>query len=147
MLPNRSQPVRASRIGPGMPWLLLLLLGSVAGVGYVGEKYTVYTLGQDKKRYENLLDDACHKTARLRVELDTMQVPRTLESRIKELNLGLVQPQPEQILRLVEPTAGGTAGRSGTEPFVNQGAGAQPPRPQAPASYALAPAMRSSLPR
>ena len=46
------------------------------------------------------LDEEIEK---LRKQLGTLRSPQYLEKRIKDLNLGLVAPQPSQIWRLNEP--------------------------------------------
>ena len=44
-----------------------------------------------------------------RKQLANMRSPWFLETRIKELNLGLVLPQPNQVWRLTEPVRGAPA--------------------------------------
>ena len=43
---------------------------------------------------------------KLRRQIALLHSPQYIEGRIKDLNLGLIQPQPAQIWRLTEPPAG-----------------------------------------
>jgi hypothetical protein len=83
--------------------LLCLLIGG-SGVGYVWQKNQIYDLGQQIRRREIHLKDLEDQNEKLRRQMAFMRSPPFLEARIKELNLGLVPPQPSQVWYLKEPT-------------------------------------------
>ena len=85
----------------------LITCASIAaiGVGYVWQKNQIYDLGQQMKKRETNLRALQDQNEKLRKQLAAMRSPKFLETRVKELNLGLVQPLPGQILRLAEPLA------------------------------------------
>jgi hypothetical protein len=82
--------------------LLCLFIGG-SGVGYVWQKAGIDQLGREIKARETKLRGLINKNEAGRRQLAAMQSPPVLEMRNKELNLGLVMPQPGQVLRLVEP--------------------------------------------
>jgi transposase len=82
--------------------LLCLLIGG-SGVGYVWQKDQIRRLGQQIKEREIHLAQLQEENEKRRKQLATLRSPAFLEARIKELNLGLVQPQLSQIWRLSEP--------------------------------------------
>jgi cell division protein FtsB len=95
------------RLVPAM-WaaVICLLLGSSA-IGYVYQKNQIIELGRQIQKSEQRLTVLRDNNAKLRKQLLTLQSGVYLEKRVKELNLGLVQPVQSQILTLVEmpPTA------------------------------------------
>ena len=103
MARNRKHESAAIRFGPTLKALLLCLLIGGAGVGYVWQKDQIYQLGRQIKQREVRLRDLGDQNEKLQKQLGTMRSPGLLETRIKELNLGLVQPDPTQIWRLPEP--------------------------------------------
>jgi len=72
-------------------------------VGYVWQKNQIYELGKQIKQRELRLASLEDQKEKLNKQLATMRSPSFLENRIKELNLGLTQPQPSQVWRLKEP--------------------------------------------
>lgn len=84
--------------------MLCLLIGG-SGVGYVWQKNQIYELGRQIARREARLKEQREQNEKFAKQLEIMRSPRSLESRIKELNLGLSLPQPAQVLRLPEPAA------------------------------------------
>ena len=105
MARNRKNQAAAIRFGPALKAFVLCLLLGGSGVGYVWQKNQIYDLGQQMKKRETTLRGLQDQNEKLRKQLAAMRSPKFLESRVKELNLGLVQPQPGQILRLPEPSA------------------------------------------
>jgi hypothetical protein len=103
MARNRKYQSAAIRFGPAVKAFLLCLLIGGSGVGYVWQKDQIALLGRQIKRREIRLSDLKDQNEKLRNQLETMRSPRCLEARIKDLNLGLVQPLPAQIWRLREP--------------------------------------------
>jgi hypothetical protein len=103
MARNRKYKTAANRFGPALKAFLLCLLMGGSGVGYVWQKDQLAQLGRQIKKHELRLAELKEQNEKLKNQLETMRSPRFLEARIKELNLGLVQPAPVQIWRLTEP--------------------------------------------
>jgi len=97
----------AVRLVPAL-WaaVICLLIGSSA-IGYVYQKNQIIELGRQIQKSEQRLAVLRDSNAKLRKQLLTLQSSVYLEKRVKELNLGLVQPAQSQILTLMEmpPTA------------------------------------------
>ncbi len=100
---NRKTQSAASRFGPALKAFILCLLIGGSGVGYVWQKDQIDRLGKQILQRERRLGEVQEQNEKLRKQLGTMRSPRFLEMRIKDLNLGLVPPQPSQIWRLPEP--------------------------------------------
>jgi uncharacterized protein HemX len=103
MARNRKNGSSAIGFGPVLKALLLCLLIGGAGVGYVWQKEQIDSLSRQ-------IDERGVRLARLADEnqnrerqLADLRSVRCVEARIKELNLGLAQPSPTQIWRMVEP--------------------------------------------
>ncbi len=107
MARNRKSQSAALRFGPALKAFLLCLLIGGSGVGYVWQKDQINRLGRQIKRNEVRLADLQQQNEKLRKQLGAMRSPKFLEMRIKELNLGLVPPQPSQVWRLSEPARDG----------------------------------------
>jgi hypothetical protein len=105
MARNRKSQSAALRFGPALKALLLCLLIGGSGVGYVWQKEQIAKLGHELKSRETRLNSLEEQNEVLRKQLANMRSPRFLQMRIKEANLGLVPPEPGQILRLSEPGA------------------------------------------
>lgn len=103
MAKNRKYQSAAIRFGPAVKALLLCLLIGGSGVGYVWQKSQIADLGKQINERESRLRDLGAQNEKLRRQLATMRSPRYLELRIKELNLGLMQPPPSHVWRLPEP--------------------------------------------
>jgi hypothetical protein len=115
MARNRKHESAAIRFGPTLKALLLCLLIGGAGVGYVWQKDQIYQLGRQIKHREVHLRELVDQNEKLRKQLGTMRSPALLEARIKELNLGLVQPEQAQVWRLPEPSAEAPAPHPGQQ--------------------------------
>lgn len=74
-------------------------------MGYVGQKTQLNTLGAQYRELELRLDRLRRENAARARVLDSLQSPVELEMRIKQMNLGLVPPQPDQVVHLVERIA------------------------------------------
>lgn len=105
MARNRKYQSAVIRFGPAVKAFLLCLVIGGAGVGYVWQKNQIYQLGQQIRRRELRLSDLQDQNEKLKRQLAMMRSPQYLDMRIKELNLGLVAPQPSQVWRLSEPAA------------------------------------------
>ena len=103
MARNRKYRSAAIRFGPAIKAFLLCLLIGGSGVGYVWQKDQIHTLGDQIKRREIRLKELRDQNEKLRNQLATMRLPKSLEARIKELNLGLGLPQQAQVWRMDEP--------------------------------------------
>ena len=104
MAKNRKHQSAAIRFGPALKAFLLCLLIGGSGVGYVWQKNQIYDLGQQIRKRELRLTELQNQNEKLRRQLGQMRSPGFLGERIKELNLGLVRPQPSQVWYLEEPT-------------------------------------------
>jgi uncharacterized protein HemX len=104
MARNRKYRTAASRFGPALKAFLLCLLIGGSGVGYVWQKDQIRRLSQQFKDRENRLKQLEDENEKRRQELARMRSPASLEAQIKKWNLGLVQPQLSQVLRLNEPS-------------------------------------------
>lgn len=110
MAKNRKNQMAPVRFGPALKALLLCLFLGGSGVGYVGQKSQLSVLGAQLKDLETRLDRLRRENAERARRLEAMQTLSELEARIKQMNLGLVAPQPEQIVHLVEWTGDRAAG-------------------------------------
>ena len=102
MARNRKYQSAAIRFGPALKAFLLCLLIGGSGVGYVWQKNQIFDLGQQIRKREKILADLEKQNDQLRRQLAWMQSVKYLEGRIKELNLGLVPPEPAKIWWLRE---------------------------------------------
>jgi len=113
---NRKNGSAARFVPAAKAALICLLLGGSA-IGYVYQKNQIHELGrqiqQRERQWANLRDD----NIKLQKMLQTLQSTTHLEQRVKALNLGLVQPAPNQILTIVEVPAASTPLR---EPLYQQ---------------------------
>ncbi len=105
MARNRKSQSAAIRFGPALKAFLLCLLIGGSGVGYVWQKEQIDKLGQQRKSRELRLEALEKLNEVLRKQLANTRSPRFLERQIKEAKLGLVPPEPSQILQLSEPAA------------------------------------------
>jgi hypothetical protein len=102
MPPNRKRNENGVRYGALLKSLLLCTMIGGAGVGYVWQKQQVYALGKQRKQTEMRLEEFRRQNDRLVRNLSLLQSPRYLEDQVKQLNLGLVPPTPEQVCYLSE---------------------------------------------
>jgi hypothetical protein len=105
MARNRKYQSAAIRFGPAVKAFLLCVLIGGSGVGYVWQKGQIVELGQQIRRRELRLTEQQEQNEKLKKQLAMLHSPQFLETRIKELNLGLAVPQPSQVWRLNEPGA------------------------------------------
>ncbi|MFO1497415.1 MAG: hypothetical protein U1G07_03290 [Verrucomicrobiota bacterium] len=99
---NRKHQTAAMRFGPALKALSLCAFLGGSGVGYVWQKDQINTLGEQLRRAERRLEDLRGRNERLGRILATMQSPAEIEARIRRSDLGMIAPQPDQIVRLVE---------------------------------------------
>ncbi|MBI2947091.1 MAG: hypothetical protein HYY23_05560 [Verrucomicrobia bacterium] len=98
---RKTQPI-VIRFGPALKGCLVCLFIAGMAIGYVGQKNQLQVLGGQFRDLENRLGKLRRENVLRARILDSLQTPSELEARIKQMNLGLVAPQPEQIVRLVE---------------------------------------------
>ena len=102
MAKNRKHQTAAVRFVPALQAALVCLLIGGSAVGYVWQKNQIHDLGRQIRESEIKLEKLREGNGKLSRQLMTLRSPQMLERRIKELNLGLVQPAPSQMLRIVE---------------------------------------------
>jgi cell division protein FtsB len=103
MAQNRRHQAASVRFGPAVAVVLICLLLGGSGVGYVWQKSQIKDLGDARKKREQRLAELQLNNEKLRRQLALLRSPAFLDRRVRELNLGLVPPQPSQVLRLPEP--------------------------------------------
>lgn len=106
MAANRRNQSAALRFGPVVKVILLFLLAGGSALGFVWQKDQINRLAVEYKAREEMRDKLVTENELKRRQLAQMRSPEFLEWRIKELNLGLMPPQPSQVLRLPEPVPG-----------------------------------------
>ena len=90
-----------------MPALKAALLCSLIGgscVGYVVQKNKIFELGQQIGARQQKLEKLKKENRALADRLASMQLPQRLAERVKDLKLGLVPPQPAQIIWIADPS-------------------------------------------
>ena len=103
MAKNRKHQSAAIRFGPALKAFLLCSLICGSALGYVWQKSQIDQLGLQIKKRETRLKELQDQNEKLRRQMAFMRSPPFLEARIKELNLGLVPPQPSQVWYMKEP--------------------------------------------
>lgn len=93
--------------------LLLCLFFGGSGVGYVWQKNQIYELSRQRRHDEVQLEELRRQSHQYAAQLAILTTSQELDARVKQLNLGLGPPQPEQVLHLAEwvPVSGATAVR------------------------------------
>ena len=107
----------AVRFVPALKAVLLCTLIGGSCVGYVMQKKKIFELGQQIGESQRRLDKLKKENQVLADRLAAMQSPQRLAERVKELKLGLVPPQRQQIVWISEqpsaspgwPSAGSNA--------------------------------------
>jgi len=100
MARNRKHQSAAIRFGPAIRTLLICLLIGGSGVGYVWQQNQLLELGKLKGEKEKRLNTLRMQNSQLARQLTELQSLKSLESRVRELKLGLTLAQPAQIVRL-----------------------------------------------
>jgi hypothetical protein len=90
---------------PGVKAALICLLLGGSAIGYVYQKNQLIELGKQIQKGEQRLKVLNDQNAQFARSLSTLQSTFYLEQRVKQLNLGLVQPAQSQILTIVEVPA------------------------------------------
>ncbi len=111
---NRKHQTAALRFGPALKALSLCLFLGGSGVGYVWQKEQINVLGDRIRRSEIRYERLRRQNDQLVRVLASLQSHAEIEKQIKKLDLGLIAPQPDQIVKLTDAL-------SGTEVFGNGG--------------------------
>ena len=104
MARNRKYEPAAIRFGPALKAFFLCLMIGGSAVGYVWQKNQILQLGDQLRRSETRLDQVKVLNKRLETQLQGLRDPRYLKQKIKDYNLGLVEPSRSQICLLPEPS-------------------------------------------
>jgi hypothetical protein len=122
MARNRRNQTAAVRFGPALKAIGLCLFLGGSGLGYVWQVDQIHTLGEELKRSEMVYEKLHRQNQIMSRVLATLQSPAELEARIKQMNLGLVAAEPDQIVRLLEtpPAPEGPASDSLDQRHVEQ---------------------------
>ena len=105
MSANRRNHSGAVRLVPALKAVLLCLLIGGSCVGYVVQKNQIYELGQQLGARQQKLERLKKENQALADRVASLQLPQRLAERVRELKLGLVPPQPAQMLWITEPPA------------------------------------------
>lgn len=100
---HRRNQSGAVRFVPACKAILLCALIGGSCVGYVLQKNKIYELGQQLGIRQQRLEKLRKENQVLAERLASMQLPQRLAERARELNLGLMPPQPSQMLWIAEP--------------------------------------------
>jgi cell division protein FtsB len=120
MAKNRRHQSAAIRFGPALKAFLLCALIGGSGVGYVWQKSQISELGQQISKRERNLVQLQDQNKKLRDQLAMLRSPAKLDQRVRELNLGLSEPQASQIWRVSEPPADPRENRETAQQLVAQ---------------------------
>ena len=99
---NRKKRGSTVRFGPALKAVLICLVTCSLGLGYVWQKQQINSLGQQIKENEITLEELKRENKRRSDNLAYLMSPQELDARLRELNLDLVVPKPEQIVVLQE---------------------------------------------
>lgn len=110
MSANRRNHSGAVRLVPALKAVLLCSLIGGSCVGYVVQKNKIYELGQQLGARQQRLERLRKENQVLADRVASLQLPQRLSERVRDLKLGLVPPQPAQMLWITEtpPIAPGT---------------------------------------
>jgi cell division protein FtsB len=107
MTANRRNGVKPVRFGPLLGLVLAFIFASGAGLGNIWHRNRNQQLGRQVAQKRAELEAWRLQNQTLERQLEVLRSHPYLARRAQELDLGLVMPQPEQILRLpANPAAG-----------------------------------------
>lgn len=99
MRKSRKSPASILRFGPLMLTGLLCAFFAASGIGYVWHRNRNEQLLRDNAQQRRLLEALHKENQELEAQLQAMTRPDVLFARARAM--GLVQPEPSQILRVV----------------------------------------------
>jgi len=114
---NRKHQTAAVRFGPALKALGLCVFLGGSGVGYVWQKDQINILADRLKVSESRYYQLRRQNDRLGRVLAMLQSHSEIEAQIKRIDLGLVAPQPDQIVRLIEQPLPASMPTSNDEPL------------------------------
>ncbi|MFM1768450.1 MAG: hypothetical protein RJA22_979 [Verrucomicrobiota bacterium] len=126
---SRRQQSGAVRLVPAVKAVLLCTLIGGLCVGYVLQKNQIYELGQQKGQREARLKRLRQENQLLSDRLAAMQLPHRLAERVATLRLGLLPPQPSQVIWMTETPAIVRATNHAGRFYVQQGRKGPVPAP------------------
>ena len=100
---NRKKNGSNVRFGPALKAVLICLITCGLGLGYVWQKQQINTLGGQIKENEIKLEELRRVNKDLGDRLAYLMSPQELDARLRQLNLDLQVPLPQQIVVLVDP--------------------------------------------
>lgn len=100
-LPETPKTTRGV-LGAALKTLFVCCFVTASGLGYIWQKSEIYKLGQRQKQSEARLEQARRRLETRAREYAEMSSPRELDSRVKKMNMGLILPQPNQIVRMMD---------------------------------------------
>lgn len=100
--PRRHQSGAVRFVPAAKAVLLCSLIGGFC-VGYVLQKNKIFELGQQIGQRQQKLERLRKDNQLLADRLAAMQLPQRLAERVVQLKLGLVPPQPGQVIWITEP--------------------------------------------
>ena len=103
MAANRRNQSGAVRFVPAVKAVLLCSMIGGFCVGYVLQKNKIFELGQQIGQRQQKLERLKKENQNLADRLSTLQLPQRLAERVRDLKLGLVPPQPSQVIWVAEP--------------------------------------------
>jgi len=112
---NRKKRSSTVRFGPALKAVVICLVTCSLGMGYVWQKQQINSLGQQIKENEITLEELKRENKRRGDNLAYLMSPQELDARLRQLNLDLVVPKPEQIVVLQELRGINSVYRSKTE--------------------------------
>ena len=118
MANNRRNQSGAVRFVPALKAVLLCTLIGGSCVGYVLQKNKIYELGQQIGARQVKLDKLKKENQILADRYAAMQLPQRLAERVRDLKLGLVPPQRQQIVWISETSSIAPATNSLPAQFV-----------------------------
>ena len=105
MARNRKNQSSGELFWPALKASVFCVVIVICCVGYVWQKKQIADLSQDIRFDEKKLAALRENNDKLRRQLGTLLSPPALEAKVRELKLGLVVAQQNQIWRLPEPGA------------------------------------------
>lgn len=97
---NRKRSPSPVRLGRALKVLLACLCLAAPALGYLQQKTKLNNLGIEHRDLELKLEGVMRDNKARSRTLDSLKTPARLEAAVRELNLGLVPPSPNQIVRL-----------------------------------------------
>ena len=102
MAKNRKSQSAAIRFGPVLKVVLMCSVICGSAIGYVWQKDQINRLAEQCRVREKGLEKIKRDNESLGRQISILHSTVMLDRRAKELNIGLVPAQPQQMVRLVE---------------------------------------------